>query len=233
MLLRQRSFRNSAEKSGQSDVFKATLRRGLRLAFFIGLPASVGIVLVRQPFAAVVYQGLAFDAADVQKVAVVLLGYSVAIWSYSLNQVFVRAFYARQESMTPVRVGMAVVVLNLVLNLVLVFGTSLGVAGLAWSTATCAILQTIVLAGILSKRIGSLASQEVRTSIVRTIAATAAMGTIVSLVAAALPLTTSWAGQLGALAVLVITGAVVFVAITALLGMQELRWALGRAVRSS
>ena len=224
-------FPQLSRESGQSDLFMATLRRGLRLAFFVGLPASIGIALVREPFAAVVYQGLAFDTADAQKVSVVLLAYSVAIWSYSLNQVFVRAFYARQESMTPVRVGMVVVMLNLVLNLALVFGTSLGVAGLAWSTATCAIVQTVVLGLILGRRMGSIVSREFGTSIMRTLAASVAMGVIVSLIAGALPDTESWAGQLGVLVVLVAAGAVVFVSITAMMGMQELRWSLGRAVR--
>ena len=223
-------FPQLSREAGETDVFMATLRRGLRLAFFIGLPASVGIALIREPFAAVVYQGLAFNAQDAQKVAVVLLAYSVAIWSYSLNQVLVRAFYARQEPMTPVRVGMVVVVLNLGLNLALVFGTSLGVAGLAWSTATCAIVQTAALGVILARRTGPIFSREFGSSIVRTLGASAAMGVLVSLVAAALPLWDSWAGQLGRLAILVACGVVSYVAITALMGMHELRWSLGRAV---
>ena len=108
------------------DVFRSTLRKGLRLAFYIGLPASVGIVVLREPIVSVVYQGMAFNAEDVLMVSPVLLAYSVAIWSYSLNQVFVRGFYAQRRPMTAVWIAIAVVFLNLGLNIFFVFGTSLG-----------------------------------------------------------------------------------------------------------
>lgn len=229
-------FPQLAREHADPTRFLDTLRRGLRLTVFIGLPASLGIALVRAPFVTVVYQGFAFDASDVDRVAFVLLGYSVAIWSYSLNHVLVRGFYARREAMTPVRIAMAMVGLNLVLNLTLVFGTSLGVAGLAWSTAVCAILQSLILGRVLSSRVGRLFDGDAVRSVMRTVACTLVMLLAVAAAMWFVPFDGlglgTWAGAAVELGVLAAVGGVVFSSAARLLRMPELRWALGREVRS-
>ncbi|MCH2160459.1 MAG: polysaccharide biosynthesis C-terminal domain-containing protein, partial [Phycisphaerales bacterium] len=226
-------FPQLSREVGDPDKFRATLRKGVRLAFFIGFPASIGIALLRDPIVAVVYQGFSFDVADVGRVSPVLLAYAVAIWSYSLNQVFTRAFYARREAMIAVWIAIGVVVLNIGLNLFLVFGTSLGVAGLAWSTAICAIVQSLALLVALRRPLGTLFSVEVRRSVLRTVVAAMAMAVVLSLALMAIPSATSWAGQLLRLVILIPVGGVVFVGLSALLGMHELRWAIGRATTPS
>ena len=229
-------FPQLAREHADPTRFLDTLRRGLRLTVFIGLPASLGIALVRAPFVTVVYQGFAFDASDVDRVAFVLLGYSVAIWSYSLNHVLVRGFYARREAMTPVRIAMAMVGLNLVLNLTLVFGTSLGVAGLAWSTAVCAILQSLILGRVLSSRVGRLFDGDAVRSVMRTVACTLVMLLAVAAAMWFVPFDGlglgTWTGAAVELGVLAAVGGVVFSSAARLLRMPELRWALGREVRS-
>ena len=221
-------FPQLSREADDGNAFLATLQRGIRLAFFIGLPASVGIVLVRHSFAAVVYQGFAFDAADVDAVASVLLAYAVAIWSYSLTHVLVRAFYARNEAMASVKIGIAVVMLNLVLNLAFVFGTGLGVAGLAWSTAICSLVQTALLGIVLGRRTGGLVSPALRTSLLRTFAATLVMGGVVWVVWRIFPKDDTWSWQLLTLLTLVGCGGVVYVAIAAIQRRPELAWAIGR-----
>jgi putative peptidoglycan lipid II flippase len=211
--------------------FAATLRRGLRLAMFIGLPASLGIAVVRRPFVAVVYEGMAFDAKDVEIVAFVLLGYAVAIWSYSINHILVRAFYARREPMTPVRIAVGMVLLNLTLNLTLVFTTSLGVAGLAWSTAICAIIQSVILGRVLASRSGRLADRLVIASVLRTVICTGAMLAAVVVSMNTIPFTVisdAWIAAFAELSSLAVIGGAVFVATAMALRMPELGWALGR-----
>ena len=222
----------SREKDDPSR-FAATLRRGLRLAMFIGLPASLGIAVVRRPFVAVVYEGMAFDAKDVELVAFVLLGYAVAIWSYSINHILVRAFYARREPMTPVRIAIGMVMLNLALNLTLVFTTPLGVAGLAWSTAICAMIQSVILGRVLASRSGKLADRLVVGSVLKTVVCTAAMLAAVVVSMNTIPfeaITGGWFSALVQLSSLAVVGAVVFLATAKAFGMPEIGWALGRDV---
>lgn len=211
--------------------FAATVRRGLRLGLFLGIPASAGVILVREPLTRVVLLGGAFDTEDASRVAAVLLAYATAIWSYSTTHLLVRAFYARREPMTPVRIAVSIVALNLALNLLLVFGTSLGVSGLAWSTAACSVVQTIVLARMLSARAGTLFDAEVRRSAIRTIVSSTLMVVVVIAVLELVPFDRfggAWTSSLLALATASVVGGLVHLGIARRRGMPELAWALGR-----
>jgi putative peptidoglycan lipid II flippase len=216
-----------ARQSGDHEAFMGSLRRGLRLTVFIGLPASLGLLLVRDPLAAVVFQGGDFSSADSARVGSILAGFAIAIWAYSANHVLTRAFYARGESMTPVKVSMAMVTLNFLLNITLIW-TPLNVAGLAWSTGICAIIQMVVLERLLARRLGRVVDSSVRASWLRTLAATAVMGALTGAAAWWLPDQGSWSSMAGVLAALVAIGGATMLGAAWALRMPELRWALGR-----
>lgn len=217
-----------ARQADDPPAFVETVRRGLRLVMFIGLPASVGLILVREPLTAVVLQGGEFEVEDTQRVALILLGYAPAIWAYSMNHTLTRAFYARGDSKTPVKVSLAIVALNFLLNISLIW-TPLKEAGLAWSTATCATVQCIVLTRLLHGRLGLIVDESVRAGWLRTIGATVLMA--LAVVAASWLLGEgdgSWSRRALELAVLVPAGAAGMIVGARLLRMPELRWALGR-----
>ena len=216
-----------ARQAGDPDAFVASLRRGLRLTVFIGLPASMGLFIVRDQLTAVVFQGGDFTSESSAQVGSILAGFAVAIWAYSANQVLTRAFYARGDAMTPVKVSMAMVTLNFTLNVTLIW-TPLNVAGLAWSTAICAILQTVVLERMLARRLGRVVDAEVRGSWLRTLGATLAMGAVTGAVAWWLPDQGSWWAMAGVLAALVGVGFATMLCAARALRMPELGWALGR-----
>lgn len=210
--------------------FTTTLRRGIRLTLFIGLPATIGLILVRDPLTAVILQGNRFTAEDTMWVGSILLGYATAIWAYCLTQVLVRAFYARGEAMTPVRVAVAVVVLNLILNLTLIW-TPLGVAGLAWSTAICAIVQVIVLSRLLGRRLPGLIDGPVLRGLARSVIVMIVTGlgaALAGYMMAAGARASDWWYQVLALVVLVTSGAIPGLLAAFLMGMPELGWLLGR-----
>lgn len=207
--------------------FLDTVRRGIRLVIFIGLPASVGLMLVQRHLTTVVLEGGTFTADDTARVGRILLGYAPAVWAYSMTHVLTRAFYARGESMAPVKVAIAVVALNVTLNCTLIW-TPLREAGLAWSTAICAVIQVIALALLLRRRLGPLAEAGVRASWVKTAIATAVMTAALLGAGSILPEAETWRGALLALAGLVSLGVVAYVAATATMRMPELRWAIGR-----
>jgi putative peptidoglycan lipid II flippase len=226
-----------ARLAGDSVAFAQTLRRGVRLVIFIGLPASAGLMLVAEPLSAVVLQGRAFTPADTRATAWILLGYAPAVWAYSLNQVLVRGFYARGDSMTPVRIAMGLVALNLVLNVTLIW-TPLGTAGLAWSTAICAMLQTAWLMRAMTRKFGSaaepgsfrLVDRAVWSSVGRSVIATAAMTAVVWCSLRLVPeLAEGWWNSLAALLVAVSIGGATMGLAAVALRMPELAWALGRS----
>ena len=222
-------FPQLAREHGDDRAFTSTLRRGIRMTLFIGLPASVGVILVRDPLTAVVLQGYSFTASDTRWVAFILLGYATAIWAYCLTQLFVRAFYARGETMTPVKVAIAMVALNLLLNLTLIW-TPLKVAGLAWSTAICAIIQTLVLTFLLQRRMGGLLDSSVLRGLFATIVVTlvtAVCAGVVFLLLHPSGDASNWWYQFVVLISVVAVGGCAALVTARLLRMPELGWLLG------
>lgn len=127
--------------------FEDVLKRGIRLSLFIGIPASVGLVLVREDLVRTMFGK--FSAEGLERSALVVACYAPAVWAYSLNHVLTRAFYARGDTKTPMRIAVAMVVINLGLNLTLIWW--LREAGLALATGSCAMLQAIVV-GVVATR---------------------------------------------------------------------------------
>ncbi|MEM1328988.1 MAG: murein biosynthesis integral membrane protein MurJ [Planctomycetota bacterium] len=147
-----------ARASDSPSSFISTVRSGLRLSLFISLPATAGLIAVREPLIATLFSGgvgaaSGFDDSGVERASAVLLGYGVAVWAYSLNHVLARAFYALGDTRSPMRIAIVVVFLNTALNLMLIW--PLGEAGLAWATGATAVLQTFWLGVSLRKKLGT------------------------------------------------------------------------------
>lgn len=220
-----------ARATNDSDSFARTLRRGLRLSLFIGLPASIGLLLVREPLTFVVYSGggRGFSADGVSRAAAVLAGYAPAIWAFSINQVWTRAFYAAGRMRTPMVVAMLMVGLNLILNLALIW--RFREAGLAWSTSICALIQCVVLAA-LSRRLTGLNPVDRATTLasLRICAISGCMAGAVVLTSFLLPSPVGWTGNLLNLFALTGVGIVSFVALARLSRSHELSWLLRRSL---
>ena len=143
----QSDIRN--QTSEISSDFQTILHQGLRLTFFIGLPASAGLILLRIPITRLIYERGEFSLADSQRVAMIMVGYASVIWAYSMTHVLTRAFYAMKDSSAPLRISIWMVTLNFVLNLLLIW--PLGAAGLAWASATSAAMQVVLMTYALRK----------------------------------------------------------------------------------
>ena len=216
-----------ARQSNDMTAFAGTVRRALRLTVFIGLPASAGLVVLARDAAGAFFRGGAFDAEDVRRVAFVVIGFAPAIWSYQMNHVFTRAFYALKEPMAPVKVSVAMVALNLALNVTLIF-TPLREAGLAWSTAICSVLQVAILGRMLARRVPGIIDREVLLSWRSTAIAAAVMTVAVLAAERMLPEVDRWSIYTLRLGVGVAVGMAAFFAISALLGMPEVKEVLRR-----
>ena len=216
--------------ASDADRFVETLRQGLRLSFFIGLPATLGLVIVRQETVAVLFGGPGgFTADGIDRAADVLAGFAVAVWAYSLNHVLTRAFYARGDTTTPMRVALVMVAANLALNLVLIW--PLREAGFAWSTACCATSQCLALALLLARRHG------VHPFDAPTLRGMARVALAAGIMALGVLLTREGIGRLGLsgwrgdallLAAGVGSGAILFAGLARGLRLPEARWLLQR-----
>ncbi|MDA1105703.1 MAG: murein biosynthesis integral membrane protein MurJ [Planctomycetota bacterium] len=224
-------FPQLAREASDPARFHATLRRGLRLSVFLGAAASTGLAAVCLPLATTLYVGAAFTMDDAWRVAWVVLGYAPAIWAYSVNQLYTRAFYAMGDTRTPVRLSIAMVALNFTLNVILIW-TPLGVAGLAWSTGACAVLQCVILGHKLAHRTGRIVDRDVGLSLLRSAGIALGMGAIVAVIVSTFTID-SWSSAAVALLAGTTMGAGLVIAAAALLKAPELSWAMGRPAPSA
>lgn len=207
--------------------FLDTLRRGLRLSLFIGLPATLGLALVRHDLVAVLYGygRESFDASNLLRSAAVLLGFAPGVWAYSLNHVFTRAFYARGDTRTPMNVSILCMLINIGLNLSLIW--ALSEAGMALATSLAAMLQCAMLATLARKRLvkGPLLDREAISAGGRIIIASAIMAAAVYLTQHLFfsPRGTTWRAQLLSLTVCCGVGTGTYLAAAVALRITELR----------
>lgn len=103
---------------GKLDEMRASIAASLRAVILLALPASAGLILLREPLIALLYQRGAFDQQDVQIVAWALLWYAAGLPGHSIMEVLTRAFYARQDTRTPVIIGTFAMGLNVALSFI-------------------------------------------------------------------------------------------------------------------
>ena len=227
-----------SRSSDRNDEFAQHLHRGLRLSFFIGLPASVGLVLVRHDLVATIFGGgeRAFSTDGLTRAATVLLGFAPAVWVYSVNHVLTRAYYAKGDTTTPMRVAMACVLLNVALNFTLIW--QFREAGLAFATATSAAAQCLTLTLLMPRHLGIAPfSREVFGSWGRIIGVSIVMSLCVLGTIWAWRYTLGeparWIHHAGLLAACVGVGGGAYALTAWLAKLPELRWLLQRAPKGS
>ncbi len=136
--------RLSRERAAESpEAFRHTLDWGLRIAIVFGLPAAVGLATLAGPVIGTLFLSEAFTQDDVIMAQRSLMAYSAGLLGFILIKVLAPAYYARQDTRTPVRIGVIAMVANMVLNLALIF--PLQHAGLALATSLAAYLNALLL----------------------------------------------------------------------------------------
>jgi len=100
--------------------FNDTLRWAIQLSLLIAVPATFGLFLLAQPILATLFQYGAFSDNDSVMAAYSLMAYSLGLPAFVLIKILANGFYARQDTRTPVRIGIQAMIFNMVLNVVFV-----------------------------------------------------------------------------------------------------------------
>lgn len=126
--------------------YSKALDWGLRIVLLIGTPAALGLALLSEPLTAALFRHGRFTAEDTRMVGYALTAMSVGIPTFMLSKVLLPAFYARQDTKTPMRAAIWTVVANVVLTIALV--TPLWLAG--YKSAHVGIAAATAVAGMLN-----------------------------------------------------------------------------------
>jgi len=169
-LLSRHAARNDRRRLG------ADLTLGLRLVICLGVPAGVGLMMLAEPLARLLFQRGQFTPEDAARTARMIACYAGGVWAYCALPVVVRGYYALGDPGTPAKIAGCMVGLNVALNLLLIW--PLAEAGLAVATAFCAVVQVLILMLIFSRRRSRLGWTALATATARTVIATLLMANV-------------------------------------------------------
>lgn len=159
---------------GEKALLKADFSFALRFLFFITVPAMIGLIALRLPIVATLYQRGKFGVEASGGTADALMFYSLGIWAVVGVRVIASAFYSMQDTRTPVKTAAAAMVINILLSLVLM--GPLKHSGLAFANAIASSCNFILLFYFLRKKLGGIGAREIALSFSKTFFAAAVMG---------------------------------------------------------
>jgi putative peptidoglycan lipid II flippase len=212
--------------AGNMVAFRTELARGMRLAFLLTIPATIGLIMLAEPIISVLFQHGRFGLNDTVEAAGALRFYAIGLCGYAALKVLVNAFYAVDKRKTPMVVSFIAVGLNLLLNWVFTFHLGWGHRGLAFSTACIATSNFLILYFLMRRHLGYLESRAMLRMLVKLAVAALLLAAVCW--AGSHFLLADWATEAfwpkaGALALVIAAGAGAFFVSATALGINELR----------
>jgi putative peptidoglycan lipid II flippase len=214
---------------GEGAGLARCLGQALELCLALALPAAVGLALLARPTIQLFFQEEGnFDLVMVERTTWVVVILAVAVVATSVNHILVRGFYALGDTRTPVRVGAAVVGVNLVCNLALVW--SFREQGLALATVISTAVNGVLLTLRLRGRLPELELQTVLGQALRAGGACLGMAAVVWVCLAHVlaPPDGSTLNLIGRVAVPVLVGVGVYAILAPLLGVRAVAQLIAR-----
>jgi putative peptidoglycan lipid II flippase len=141
----------AARAAADLQRYSALLDWGLRIVVLMSVPCALALVTFARPLVAVLYNYGAFTENDVEQTSLALMGWGAGLLGIVAIKVLAPGYYASQDTRTPVRIAIVVLVLTQLFNLLLV--PSLRHAGLSLSIGLGALVNAIwLLAGLLKRK---------------------------------------------------------------------------------
>lgn len=212
--------------------FKKTVSLGIRTIIFITLPAAAGLIALKTPLVRVLYQQGKFTSENTEATAYALLFYCLGLFAYAALQFLNRVFYALQDTLTPVVVGLLTVAVNIGLNFLLIKPLYHGGLALAYSIA--GIVNMLLLLYVLKLKLGTMDGRKIFTSFLKILGISTIMGVAVywgSSITEGFVNVGTKVGQITQVTVGVSVGVLVYTTLALLIKMEEAQMAKGIMMR--
>ncbi|MCC6802968.1 MAG: murein biosynthesis integral membrane protein MurJ [Anaerolineae bacterium] len=205
--------------------FKDTLGLGLRLAITLIIPAAVGLFVLATPIVRLLFEHGQFTPGDTVMTALVLRLYLIGLPFAAVDLLLVYAFYARQDTLTPALIGLVSLVVYMVVAVVLL--PTYGLFALMLADSIKHLIHSSISAYILMRRMRGFDNQHLVITTLKASIAAAAMGAVAWVTLSPLEHAIGETSVVRQAVLVVISGGLsagVFVALVALLRLEELRW---------
>jgi putative peptidoglycan lipid II flippase len=222
---------SSRHAESSPKLFSMTLDWALRWGLLIGLPATVGLFMLAPPMIVTLFQYGEFNNDAVLMTSLSLMAYSLGLVGFIMVKVLVPGFFARQDTRTPVRIGIIAVVANMLLNIIIVVpmamsGATAPHAGLALATSCSSIINASLLFKTLKRTGIYQARRGWPILIMQIIMACTAMGFYLLWAKADIGLWLQWGAtqRVWNLAMLIAIASLVYITALLVLGARPWRW---------
>jgi len=163
--------------TGDRAEFGTVLGKGMRLAFVLTLPATVGLMMLSRPIISLLYEHGKFSAHATDQAAIALQGYALGLCAYSALKILSPAFYAIDKRRTPMVVSFISIALNAFVNWLFTFQFGWGIRGLALGTGCVAVANFLMLY-FLMRREAKLSSRELCFALGKLVIASGALAAV-------------------------------------------------------
>lgn len=168
-----------------ADKFQQTLDWAVRLAILVALPATLGLLMLAGPIVITLFEYGAYTPHDSAMSSIALMAYSLGLPAFILIKILAPGYFARQDTKTPVRIGIIAMISNMVFNIILVvpmvmLGSGTPHIGLAIATSLSGWQQVLMLyRGLHKDGVYSLSTDNKR-RLLKSVLALACMGAIIA-----------------------------------------------------
>ena len=159
------------------DALKDTFGYAVRLIIFLTIPSMVGLIILREPIVALLFQRGEFSSLATQLTAQALLYYAMGLGAFSAVKIVAATFFALKDTRTPMIMALVSIGVNIVLGIILMRPLAHG--GLALATSLASILNLGLLVHALRSKLGSLGWRSIMRSAYRTLLSAGFMGIVV------------------------------------------------------
>ncbi len=136
--------------ASEAERFSHTLEWGLRSVLLVGMPASVALVQLAEPMVITLYQRGQFGISSVLPTTLSVRAMGVGLVAFMAIKILATGYFSRQDTSTPVRIGVISIVANMVFNLALI--VPLKHVGLALAMSMSAFLNAgLLLHGLVAR----------------------------------------------------------------------------------
>ncbi|MFZ1458958.1 MAG: lipid II flippase MurJ [Candidatus Saccharimonadales bacterium] len=203
---------------GRPDLFRKELQTILRVIVWLAMPTAVIAFFTRGYLASFLFNG----GKSIVSTTLGIL--TVAILFRAVYHIASRAFYAQQDTKTPLYISFFTIGLNIVLAVLFTMQFNWGIFGLAWAQSIVAIIEVVILFTIISKRIKNLFDKDLRRALMRMALSSFLMGIVTFLTVSGFSLTVndlSFASTFPKFALIVAVSLGVYLMISRVLGLRE------------
>ncbi len=207
---------------GEHEEYKNLLMKSLTSVLFLAVPSAAGFIVLREELVRAVFKwGGRFIEENVPFVATILAFFCFSMITQSIVAIMNRAYYARQDTRTPLAAGVISIILNIALGTLFYLFTDLGASAMALTYSIISLVNSILLLIFLHKKMGGIHAARLSSFFIRALPSAAVMGAAIMIIKYVIPNPAEKSLQLLFLTIEIIAGSIIYIIMMLLMKSED------------